>query len=333
MKRQLLIFMILLAAGKAMTQSHVSDLVVTPAFSGGTIKWYTASSGANEITSPTTTDLVDGTTYYASQTVNGIESTARLDVTATVTIIPTAATHTSTETSITWNWNASANATGYKWSTTNDYTKADDLGNTLTVTQSGLTCNTSNSIYVWAYNASCNTGSVTLTKSTSPCFTVSSIDFANGTGGTSEMLDAGPTVQDYIQIVFSKEVDPGSIYTSLTKGATINVPGISFSGFSYAETFVMAAPLDWHIGTFGEAGTAITTTQGGGADPSVYTLTLSSDGKTLTMYLYNATNRTLTHVVDASNYLWYTPDSNIKAADGSSITGSFYREPNGSSQF
>lgn len=74
--------MFILATGIAMAQSHVSDLVVTPAFSGGTIKWYDAEG--TQYTDPANTLLVDGTIYYASQTVNGVESTARLAVTATL---------------------------------------------------------------------------------------------------------------------------------------------------------------------------------------------------------------------------------------------------------
>jgi len=80
MKRYILIIMILLGAATAMAQSHVSDLVVSPAFSGGTIKWYTA--GGTLIGSPSTTALVDGATYLASQTVNGVESSTRFAVTA-----------------------------------------------------------------------------------------------------------------------------------------------------------------------------------------------------------------------------------------------------------
>jgi hypothetical protein len=89
MKRYFLIFMILLAISNAMAQSHVSDLVVTPAFSGGTIKWYNSSTGGTQYTTPATTALVNGTTYFASQTVNGVESATRLAVTATVNPLPT----------------------------------------------------------------------------------------------------------------------------------------------------------------------------------------------------------------------------------------------------
>src|SRR5262245_44192834 len=37
---------------------------------------------------------------------------------------PTAATHTSTSTQITWNWNTALGATGYKYSTVNNYSLA-----------------------------------------------------------------------------------------------------------------------------------------------------------------------------------------------------------------
>ncbi|MET0945840.1 MAG: T9SS type A sorting domain-containing protein, partial [Flavobacterium sp.] len=64
----------------------LADLVVE----GQNIKWYSSdnaaagkmSKSALEVTLPLTTILVDGTTYYASQTINGIESRERLAVTA-----------------------------------------------------------------------------------------------------------------------------------------------------------------------------------------------------------------------------------------------------------
>ncbi|WP_431243724.1 T9SS type A sorting domain-containing protein [Flavobacterium sp. P21] len=67
--------------------STLADLVVD----GENIKWYsnpspsqTKTSKTNETPLPLTTVLVDGVTYYASQTINGIESKERLAVTAKV---------------------------------------------------------------------------------------------------------------------------------------------------------------------------------------------------------------------------------------------------------
>ena len=88
MKRHLLIFLILLAAGMAIAQSHVSDLVVSPTFGSGKIKWYDAYTGGTQYSDPSNTVLVTGTTYYASQTINGVESIARLVVSATANLQP-----------------------------------------------------------------------------------------------------------------------------------------------------------------------------------------------------------------------------------------------------
>jgi hypothetical protein len=63
----------------------LGDLVVE----GQNIKWYSNANNvakktnkSSEATLPLSTLLVDGTTYYASQTINGTESTKRLAVTA-----------------------------------------------------------------------------------------------------------------------------------------------------------------------------------------------------------------------------------------------------------
>lgn len=65
----------------------LGDLVLE----GQNIKWYSSPNSTSgksrktaETTLPLTTVLVDGTTYYASQTINGIESKERLAVTAKV---------------------------------------------------------------------------------------------------------------------------------------------------------------------------------------------------------------------------------------------------------
>ncbi len=51
--------------------------------SGTAIQWYAASSGGTPL--PTTTTLINGITYYASQIVDGCESDTRLPVTVTLT--------------------------------------------------------------------------------------------------------------------------------------------------------------------------------------------------------------------------------------------------------
>ncbi|MEI8205011.1 MAG: hypothetical protein WCH34_18480, partial [Bacteroidota bacterium] len=71
------------------SQSFCSGMVplVTNLVANGTsIKWYAASSGGTALA--TSTALVNGNHYFASQTVNGCESSTRFDVTATVNTTP-----------------------------------------------------------------------------------------------------------------------------------------------------------------------------------------------------------------------------------------------------
>ncbi|MEI7522752.1 MAG: GEVED domain-containing protein [Mariniphaga sp.] len=63
-----------------------SPTVASLAATGTTIKWYAAATGGNALA--TTTALVNGTHYYASQTLNSCESTTRFNVTATVSATP-----------------------------------------------------------------------------------------------------------------------------------------------------------------------------------------------------------------------------------------------------
>lgn len=57
---------------------------------GTALKWYSVATGGTEL--PSTTDVTNGTTYYASQTVNGVESLNRLAVVANVDATPCAPT-------------------------------------------------------------------------------------------------------------------------------------------------------------------------------------------------------------------------------------------------
>ena len=68
----------------AETSPSVAGLTAT----GTAIKWYSSTTGGTALA--TTTALVNGTHYYASQTLGGCESLSRLDVTATVNTTPTA---------------------------------------------------------------------------------------------------------------------------------------------------------------------------------------------------------------------------------------------------
>jgi hypothetical protein len=60
----------------------VADLTAT----GTAIQWYAAATGGTALVA--TTPLVNGTTYYASQTIDTCESTARTALTANISIVP-----------------------------------------------------------------------------------------------------------------------------------------------------------------------------------------------------------------------------------------------------
>jgi hypothetical protein len=63
---------------------------------GSSITWYDASSGGSVLSS--STNAVNGVTYYASQTINGCESVNRLAVQISINTIPNAPTGSATQT-------------------------------------------------------------------------------------------------------------------------------------------------------------------------------------------------------------------------------------------
>lgn len=126
-------------------------------------------------------------------------------VTESAITAPSAGTHTPSQTQIVWNWNSVSGATGYKWNTTNNYATATDMGTGLSKTETGLTCGTAYTRYVWAYKACGYSSPTTLSATTAACCTTPvvsnmsasicsgasfSVTPVNGTNGT---VPAGTT--------------------------------------------------------------------------------------------------------------------------------------------
>jgi hypothetical protein len=137
-----------------------------------TMNSYASASDIGNATSKTETGLTCNTAYtrYA-WAYNACGNSTPVTLTQSTTpdpSAPTAGTHTPASIQITWNWNAVAGATGYKWSTANNYwTGAIDMGTATTKIETGLVCNTPYTRYVWAYNACGHSIPVTLTQTTS----------------------------------------------------------------------------------------------------------------------------------------------------------------------
>lgn len=82
---------------------------------------------------------------------------------------PASGSHGVTDVSIQWQWNAVPGATGYRYHTANEYSQATDAGQALSYFQSGLTCGTQYTLYVWAYSACGYSLPVVLNAPTTGC--------------------------------------------------------------------------------------------------------------------------------------------------------------------
>ncbi|MCX6269174.1 MAG: hypothetical protein NTW16_17775 [Bacteroidetes bacterium] len=83
---------------------------------------------------------------------------------------PTAGTHVASPNAIVWNWNSVPNATGYKWSSFDDFETAIDMGTSVTYNETGLACGTALTRYLWSYNGCGHSNSLVLTQSTVACW-------------------------------------------------------------------------------------------------------------------------------------------------------------------
>ena len=76
---------------------------------------------------------------------------------------PSAGIQVASNTQIIWNWNTVPDAIGYKWSITNNFGTATDLGTTTTHTETGLATGVYYTRFVWSYNT-CGNSVLTVLK-------------------------------------------------------------------------------------------------------------------------------------------------------------------------
>lgn len=119
----------------SMAQTFCSgDSLAQLSATGTAIQWYASSTGGSPLSG--STSLINGLTYYATQTVNGVESTNRLSVTVTENTIPTnptaitGAVHFCNDGGESYSIAPVSGATSYVWTTPNG-TTGSSIGTTI----------------------------------------------------------------------------------------------------------------------------------------------------------------------------------------------------------
>ena len=165
----------------------------------------------------------NGTITVNAQNACGTSANNSLNVTVTgLPTNPVAATHTATGTQIVWNWNVVAGATGYKYNTVNNFATATSTVNT-SFTQTGLTCNTNYTLYVWAEN-SCGSSTVsTFTQTSGACYTPGSQNYTTP-GAYTFTVPAGVT-SIQIECWGAKGQSASSGNGGYSKGTYATTPG------------------------------------------------------------------------------------------------------------
>jgi uncharacterized protein (TIGR02145 family) len=124
----------------------------------------------DNITSPALSLIIFNTTTNCFEAyVNGSWYSVSCPPPCSQPTAPIAGASLPSETQIAWNWNYVNGATGYKWNIINNYATATDNGSSNAFTQTGLTCNTGYTLYVWAYNSCGNSSASALTSTSSSC--------------------------------------------------------------------------------------------------------------------------------------------------------------------
>jgi hypothetical protein len=153
-----------------------------------TVNIYSSAIDMGSVTSKTESGLACSTVYTRfvwAYSNCGVSTSVPLTETTSSDqpASPTAGTHVATPEQITWNWNTVTGAVGYKWSTTNDFATAIDMGTATSRTETGLNCGTSYTRYVWAYHGCGNSTSTTLTQTSGACFVCGTTLYINHVAG------------------------------------------------------------------------------------------------------------------------------------------------------
>ncbi len=248
----------------------------------GTGAW-SIVSGTATITNPGSptsgvTGLIEPGLVTLRWTISNAPCTSSVDdVIITVNSIPlapTAGTATPTKTVIVWNWNTVSGATGYKFNTVNNYSTAtDNLGN-LSYTQTGLTCNTLYSLYIWAYNGCGNSSVTTLTQTTASCCVTNAGEACDkGVTQLQPGCDANYGCAAFWGIYYGNNVGDCNGANSSSFVEYVG-PYCTYVGFAYYDPFHYPQPPNGSCFDSSAAG------YGGGGSPGTFSKVIPGTGCT-----------------------------------------------------
>jgi len=153
---------------------------------------------------------------------------------------PLEATHFATSDSITWNWNPVANAVAYRWNTNNSLQDATYLVNSTTISEPGLTCDSTYIRYVWAYNDCGYSNPVILNQSTQPCPFSCGKSFTDPRDGK-----VYSTVQIGTQCWFSQNLNVGTLIDVLSNQTNNSIPEKYCYGNAEANCTIYGGLYQW----------------------------------------------------------------------------------------
>ncbi len=212
------------------TINNCGNSILTASGFTGTLLWSTGQT-VNPIV------VNSAGIYTLTQTLNGCQSSAGSATASPISAppAPTAGTNTPSKIQILWNWNTVSGASGYKYNTVNNYSTATDNLLGISYPQSGLTCNTSYTLYVWAYNSCGNSTATMLIQTTSDCC---SIPPAPSLSGTSTCIGSSVTLEPSAPGGTYQWYDAAIGGTLIYTGATFTTPALSVNTAYYVQTTI-----------------------------------------------------------------------------------------------
>jgi hypothetical protein len=158
-------------------------------------------------------------------------------------VAPAEGNHVYSSGQIVWNWIPVNGANGYKWNTTNNFSNAIDLGTECSKTETGITCNSDYTRYIWSYNSCSNSVVTTLTETTyaaapaTPTAATSTASWNQIVWDWNTSTDASGykwnTINDCSSAI---DMDSSTIKTEtgLTCGTSFNRFVWAYNGFGYS---------------------------------------------------------------------------------------------------